>query len=205
MANTNAPFGLRPARRLDGASLSFNVMTFPIAYNLASQIGKGDAVTMNTSGNIIPYVQNVTASSDPATVGVFWGCTYLNPAVGYVQWYNAWTAPTLASTAIVTAFVIVDPMILFEIQSDADGPLTQAMVGGNFDINSGTPNSAGFSTQSLDTSRLATEAAQPLRLVEVPPIIGPNLLGSSYDYTAQYNIGLVKLNSLSWLNTTGVA
>jgi hypothetical protein len=201
MANTNAPFGFRPYRRLDGAALSFNIVTMPIAYDLASQIGKGDVVTMTADGTVTPYIQNVTPSSDPAPTGVFWGCKYLNPASSVASpWYNSWTAPTLPSTTIVTAYVIVDDMILFEAQSDADGPLTQAMVGANFDINTGVPGTAGFSTQSVDVSRIATTAQQPLRLVEVPAIIGPN----GYDPATQYNIGLFKLNSMNWLNTTGV-
>lgn len=199
MANTSAPFGLKPYRRLDGAALSFNLVPYKIAYNNANQIGKGDLIQMLPSGFIDLYAPQSPTTNDPNTTGVFWGCEYLNPALGYNFWYNAWTAPAgLASTTVVTAWAIVDPQLLFLIQSSGTA-IAQADVGANADILAGTPNTAGFSTQSLDAASLATTAQLPLRVVEVPTYIANN-----YDPAGTYNNVLVKLNSLNWLNTTGV-
>lgn len=198
MANTNAPFGLSPAQRIDGAALSFQITTRLIAYNAAEQIGKGDLVTSEIDGTITRFT-----TGDTNSAGVFWGCEYLDPGLGYITWRNAWTAPTLPSTTIVTAYVIMDPMIAFEVQTNGGSggatPVTSADIGANADVVNGTPAVTGFSTEALSVATIDNTATLPLRIWGLGRGIG-----NGYDAASAYNRVLVTLNTLQWTNRTGI-
>lgn len=196
MANNNAPFGLRPVRRLDGAAPNYQAQKFKIVYNNSNSIGTGDLVKMGTTGYI-----DVAAATDNPCLGVFCGCEYYDNVAQKKVFYPSWKAPTLASTAVVDAFVIVDTQMIFEVQCET-GPVTIASVGHTSKIsNNGAPNSySGISTLTLDdTSVDDTTATYPLMICGLSE-------RPENDNASAYNIVEVVLNdTLFKQGVTGLA
>lgn len=191
MSNPSTGLGLRPSRRADGAAPNYALVPFPIVYNYSGTIAKWDPV-IEASGYL-----NVWASG--AIFGVFFGCEYLDPNLGYVDWKNSWTYPTLASTTIVTGYVITDPQMIWEVVTTSGANTTQASVGLNAILTGmSTPSptgSRGYSTARLST--IATTNTYPLRIVGLSQQIGN-------DNTANNNIVEVMFNNTQWVaGTTG--
>lgn len=170
MANPSAGFGFRPVRRIDGAAPSFQLIPAQIAYNNSNTIAKGDPCIVNSSGQI-----DIWASG--ALFGIFWGCEYLDPSLGYVDWKNSWAAPSgLASTTVVTGYVIADPMMVFEVVSPLSSNTLQASVYKNAAATTvGTPSPSGARGLSTATiSGIATTSTLPFRIVGLSQKIGNN-------------------------------
>ena len=199
MANPTTGFGLQFSHRLDAAALSAQMITRRIAYNEASLIYSGDLVEALVDG----YVEAYTAGDSAAVLGgVFRGCKYLDPALGYTRWYPSWSAPTLPSTTIVECFLECDPNIVYNIRS-AGGTAAAvgiADIGANFEVTVGAGNTlTGQSTTTL-LNTPATTATFPLKMVGL-------YQGVASDYndpTLVNNIVQVKLNNLQWFQTAGI-
>lgn len=199
MANPTTGFGLAFSRRLDAAALSGQLITRRLAYNESSLIGDGDLVEALADG----YIEAYTAGDSAAVLGgVFRGCKYLNPALGYTQWYKNWSAPTLPSTTVVEAYIECDPNIVYIIRS-AGGENTVmdiSDIGANFEVTVGTPNSlTGLSTTTL-LNTPATTATLPLKCVG----LYRGVPSGFNDPTLVNNIVEVKLNNLQWFQTAGI-
>lgn len=197
MSNTQAPFGFRPVRRLDGAQPNYPTTKMTIAYNYGTQIAKGDPVKLNTDGTII------LATTSATMRGVFWGCTYYDPGTQRTQWQPKWGAPAgLASTQIVTAYVYDDPNLIFEVQVGATSGnpiITQANVGENFDFGgAGSPNAAGMSVAYANAFTLLTTAALTWRVYAMSPRV-------NNDPASNYNTILAVMNNQDFKTTTGIA
>lgn len=179
MSNPTGGFGLRPARRRDGAAWTGNLTPVQIAYNNSHIINKGDPVISLSSGYI-----DVWASG--AIRGVFWGCEYLDPVNNYVNWFNKWSAPTLASTVVVTAYVIDDPDLIFEIRAKSGLQVTQGNVWSNADINNMSASvTSGLSQATLNS--VATTSTFPLRIVGLSQIVGNDNTSSSNIVEVSFN------------------
>lgn len=173
MATTASPYGLKPVKRVDGmpyAGATSQYLIDPAGYN--TNIFYGSVVYVNANG----YINIVTGTGADATtndwptgstsatgaIGVFVGCSYIN-AQGqqiYAQYYPANT------TGVVTAYVVDDPMVLF--QGQLDGTATQAVVGANTFFVAAQSTSTGStqngnSTTALDATVVTASAA--LRIV----------------------------------------
>lgn len=173
MATTASPYGLKPVKRVDGmpyAGATSQYLIDPAGYN--TNIFYGSVVYVNANG----YINIVTGTGADATtndwptgstsatgaIGVFVGCSYIN-AQGqqiYAQYYPANT------TGVVTAYVVDDPMVLF--QGQLDGTATQAVVGANTFFVAAQSTSTGStqngnSTTALDATVVTVSAA--LRIV----------------------------------------
>ncbi len=170
MATTAAPYGLRPVKRVDGmpyAGATSQYLIDPAGYG--TNIFYGSVVFVNANG----YINIVTGTGADATtndwptgstsgmtgaIGVFVGCSYVN-AQGqqiYAQYYPANT------TGVVTAYVVDDPMVLFQAQ--LDGTATQAAVGANTFFAAAQSTSTGStlngnSTSALESTVVTTTAA----------------------------------------------
>lgn len=194
MSNPTAGFGLRAVRRLDGAALNFMVEEKQIAYNNSHTWGTGDLVKLLTTG----YIDNYTAGGTQVA-GVFLGCKYFSAAVGRTIWSPIWNAPSLASNIVVTAYIISDPWVVFDIRTGTAAAVTIANVGENADVTVGTPNSVtGQSTTLLDQGTLnPATATLPLR------IVGLNTSPAN-DNASAYNIVEVRLNTSPYMSSTGV-
>lgn len=212
MANVVAPSGFSDGRLYNGSSPNYATREVRIAYNLSNQIGYGDPVKLLNTGYIDRY-----AATDTTIHGIFIGCEYLNPAIGRWNWYPAWTAPTLTSTSVVLARVIVDPFATFQCQV-IGGPLIQTDLNTNFDITAGTsgaPNAqSGISTCSIAYGAGSqTTSTLPFRLVGIVQFRGGSILNSgstgpvqfgAYDPTAANNWGEFRMNTSDSMTPTGI-
>lgn len=179
MATTASPYGLRPVKRADGMPYAGATTTYlidPAGYG--TNIFNGSVVYVNANG----YINIVTATGADATtnawpagasgttgaIGVFVGCSYVN-AQGqqiYSQYYPANT------TGVVTAYVVDDPMVVFQAQ--LDGTAAQSAVGANTFFAAVQSTSTGStltgnSTSALESTVVTTTAAFRL-LAFVSPI-----------------------------------
>lgn len=167
MANTDAAFGLRPVRRLDGSPYNGAVNSYKISAAYATNIYRCDPVKMLNTG----YVG--LASPGDTLLGVAMGFRWRD-ANGAMQFSKYWPAST-ATFGSEDAEILVadDRMLIFEIQNDSDTN-TPAFtnVGNNADFISTSTGSSvtGFSRVELDTSTCTTATAnlRVLGLVDRP-------------------------------------
>ena len=169
MANNDAPFGLRPSRKVGGAYFTGGESRFRVTTSGSTNttnIYQGDVVTQDTGGIVTRIARADGGSATSAIiVGVFWGCFYTDPTTSKPTWSNYW--PGNAATDAI-GFIIDDPLVVFEVQADAAFPLADLF--GNFDIvdNSGTGSSnSGWSYMELDVSTGATTATLPLKALDI--------------------------------------
>ena len=113
----------------------------------------GGHVEVHADGGTVPIV------------GVFNGCQYTDPTTGEQIYKNYYPASTDASDII--AFVIDDPMVVFEVQADAAFPIADLF--GNFDIvyTSSGSTVTGISGAELEVSTGATTAGLPIKAIDI--------------------------------------
>jgi|TARA_A100000172_G_scaffold46578_1_gene28922 hypothetical protein len=160
MANQDAAFGMRHVGRIGGPAT--NVQNrYRIAANYGTAIFKGDMVMQVTGGGVEVHADGGTVP----IVGVFNGCRYTDPTTGKETFSNFYPASTNASD--IEAFIIDDPMAIFEIQADAAFPVADLF--GNFDIvyTSSGSTTTGLSGAELDVTTGATTAGLPLKAIDV--------------------------------------
>ena len=143
MANQDAAFGLRPIGRVGGTPYTGGQSRYRIAANYGTAIFQGDMVAQVTGGTVEIHADGGTVP----IVGVFNGCQYTDPTTGEQKFSNFYPASTNASDLI--AFIIDDPMVVFEIQADAAFPIADLF--GNFDV---VYTSAGSTTTGISGSEL---------------------------------------------------
>lgn len=170
MANTDAPFGLRPIKHKGGAPYTGAANPYYIPSTYATALFIGDPViktgTANTAevtepgaGKFIPgslpEINKATAGDGNAITGVIVG--FSPDPDNLSRNYNS------ASTERI-AYVCDDPDVIFEIQ--ADGAIAATQVGLNAVLiytNSGS-TTTGLSGVELDTSSDAPDADQSNQL-----------------------------------------
>ena len=143
MANQDAAFGLRPIGRIGGTPYTGGQSRYRIAANYGTAIFQGDMVMQVTGGTVEIHADGGTVP----IVGVFNGCQYTDPTTGEQKFSNFYPASTNASDLI--AFIIDDPMVVFEVQADAAFPVADLF--GNFDV---VYTSAGSTTTGISGSEL---------------------------------------------------
>ena len=126
MANKDAAFGLRPVKMIGGAPWTGGQSRYRIAANYGTSIFQGDMVMQVTGGTVEIHAEGGTVP----IVGVFNGCQYTDPTTGEQVFSNYYPASTNASDII--AFIVDDPMVVFEVQANAAFPIADLF--GNFDI-----------------------------------------------------------------------
>ena len=191
MATTAAPYGLRPVKRVDGMPYAGAYSTYlidPAGY--AVNIYNGSVVYLNANG----YINIVTGTGADATtndwptgstsvtggVGVFVGCSFIN-AQGQLIFSQYYPAST---TGVVQAFVVDDPMVLFQAQ--LDGTATQAAVGANTFFAAAQSTSTGNTRTGNSTSALESTT------VTVPAAF--RILGFASPVSDAFPDVLVKIN-----------
>ena len=117
MANNDAPFGLRPSRKVGGAYFTGGESRFRVTTSGSTNttnIYQGDVVTQDTGGIVTRIARADGGSATSAIiVGVFWGCFYTDPTTSKPTWSNYW--PGNAATDAI-GFIIDDPLVVFEVQ-----------------------------------------------------------------------------------------
>ncbi len=155
MANRDAPFGLRPAFHLCGGAIR-PAMGYTIASGLNNAIGFGDLVFMVATSDNKNIDSLDDAGANPAViVGVFAGCSYQDTD-GNMQYRRNWVAGTATLGSVdADAYVYDDPWIVYDIQGDGTGAVTD--VHKTADIVYAEPDSvSGQSRTELDTSNIGT-------------------------------------------------
>jgi hypothetical protein len=199
MATVSAPYGLRPINLIGGQQFAGSTRQIKIASGYAANIFFGDIVAIHTDGTIVK-VTTLGTNADPfpaGTVGVFLGCAYTSPSLGYFLNSQYWPTGTVASDAM--AYICDDPDTLFQIQADA--AVTQTMLGSNFGVNqTAGSTTTGDSKVSLDVATRATTNTVALRLVDF--VNGPfSTVGDAFtDCIVKFNFGIH-----TYYNGTGVA
>jgi hypothetical protein len=191
MANTIAPFGFRPIKRVDGTSYSGAFTTCKMQGN-APALNRGDIVTQLADGTVaVGSAALVTAGRTIKGVSV--GCRYVLASLGYAIWSNYWPGAGAMAGTLVDVFVVDDPNVVYEAQASA-GPITLADVGTNCDVVIAASDT-GFSKWSLGAPVAAT-ATLPWKIYAVGNNAFP--ISDGYDVTAANNIVQVVPNE-NWL------
>ena len=161
MANKDAAFGMRPIGRVGGTPYTGGQSRYRIAANYGTSIFQGDMVAQVTGGGIEQHADGGTVP----IVGVFNGCQFTDPTTGEQKFQNFYPASTNASDII--AFVIDDPMAIFEIQADDTFPVADLF--GNFDIvyTSSGSTVTGISGAELNVTDGGTGTTLPLKAIDI--------------------------------------
>jgi hypothetical protein len=161
MANQDAAFGMRPARMIGGAPYTGGQSRYRIAANYGTAIFQGDMVMQVTGGTVEVHADAGTVP----IVGVFNGCTYTDPTTKKTVFSNFYPASTNASDLI--AFIIDDPMVVFEIQATIAFPIADLF--GNFDIVYTTAGSTvtGISGAELQVTDGGTATSLALKAIDI--------------------------------------
>ena len=158
MANIDKAFGFRPIGNLSatGAQKQYG---YEIADNQGGTIFQGDLVALSAG-----FITRFLPATHTAAVGVFNGCSYIDPTTGKPTFKNFYPGSVNITSGKIIADVIDDPSQLFLVQCDAG--FVAADVGKNADvIGTGGSTTTGVSTMELDSSTLATTAALNLKVV----------------------------------------
>ena len=161
MANKDAAFGMRPVKRIGGTPYTGGQSRYRIAANYGTAIFQGDMVMQVTGGGVEVHADGGTVP----IIGVFNGCSYTDPTTKEQVFKNYYPASTNASDII--AYVIDDPMVIFEIQCNAAFPVADLF--GNFDIvyTSSGSTTTGMSGAELNVSDGATTATLSLKCIDI--------------------------------------
>lgn len=162
MANSNSPFGLRPAKGANGQT----VTGAPRLYSHAS--GDATALYIGDLVKLAGTAQTINGVTTPDVVRAATGDVILGVVVGI----NPTSRDTLGYGAALTAYTLFvddDPNSLFEVQDVSGGTaLTTAAIGLNVDFvvaaGSTYTNQSGT---TLDNTTEATNNTLDLKLVEV--------------------------------------
>ena len=162
MANSNAPFGLRPVGKLGSNINNEGTSKYQIVSGETDVVMKGDLVKLEASG----YITKSGDGDAVAAIGVFNGCFYQDPTTQKPTWSNYYPGSITVTQGTIDAYVYDDPDTLFEIQ--ANGIIAQDKVGRNADIvyAAGSTINGQSKTEMNSTVSGAGVAAQ-LRIVRI--------------------------------------
>ena len=185
----DAPYGMVPVNLLGGQVYAGQTREMPIGQNETTAIFFGDVVTLNSAGN----VTKVTTTATATTIGVFLGCTYIDPNTSqpvYKQYY-----PGAINVAGMQAYVQDDPDQLYKVAVVSSGTtignLTRAAVGKNVSLvqNSGSTTNGNSRNAVLNTTD--TETTLPIRVVDVVPETAvAGFPGSYTEVIVRFNFGI---------------
>lgn len=162
----SAPYGLKPINLIGGQVFAGATRSIPIASGYATGIFFGDLVKLVSSGTIEKDAGTTTATP----VGVFVGCSYTDPTLGYKLFSQDFPAGTVASD--IEAIVVDDPNTLFQVAvvsgTTVIAGVGRTVVGNNMALvqNAGDTTTGNSAVAVLSTSA-ATTNTLPIRVVDV--------------------------------------
>jgi hypothetical protein len=167
MSLTATPMGLRPIGRT-GAGGQEVFTQYPIASAYNTNIAIGDVVNLVDNGTTTTIAKQ-SGTGDTTTnidmVGIFMGCSYTDPTLGYTLFSTMWPANTVASNAM--AFVVDNPDVEFVIQGNAAASNPGDVYGKNAALVQTAPNTTfKVSRVTLNLSTLGTDANLPIRILD---------------------------------------
>ena len=200
MANVSNPFGFSEYSGM-GSTPSYEQQKVFIQYN-ASAIYYGDPVLATTGGYVVRCSDTgATPSTSTAVYGIFVGCTYLSVAQKRQVWSNYWPGSDVASTSIVTGYVVNHPNAKFLAQSDSTG-LSLSSINATIGFKIGTGSTvSGLSGSYLDSTTVNTSSYvqfAPFKiydLVYAPPGAQGTTAYPPTTTATPYNFAIVGFNS----------
>jgi len=164
----SAPYGLKPVNLIGGQVFAGATRQFPIASAYAANVFNGDVVKLISDGTI----EKDTGTATATPVGVFVGCSYTSPALGYTLYSQYYPTGTVASD--IVAYVVDDPDTLFKVAVTAAGSSTMSTVArtavGNNSVLIQTAGSTATGDSKVSVSATtATTNTQPMRIIDVVP------------------------------------
>ena len=193
MSNTQAPYGFRATRRIDGAAPNYAMMPARLVAQAATFVaGQGDVMQSLSTGYI-----SICASTATQAQGIFQTAQYYD-TVGQQWRFVNYLPGTQSANADFQAFTISDVKQVFEVQSNG-AAITTPQIGLNATFTgNGAPNtSSGISTTALDPATISTNSAFQFQIVG----LGANVAN---DNTASFNTVEVILNAADFNSRTGV-
>ena len=177
------PYGFLPLNLLGGRVYAGSTSNLPIASGYAKNIGYGDFVSIISDGTINRVDSSTGAKSAFAIkpVGVFLGCSYTEPTLGYKVFKQYWPTGTVAADAV--AIIADDPDIIMKVAVGntsavivtASG-ITAADVGQNIGyfvkantgaFVDGVNTATGDAASVVDLNTMSTTVSLPLRVISV--------------------------------------
>ena len=165
----SGPSGLVPVKLVSGVPFVGVTRQYSIASAYDTNIFSGDAVQLLTGGTI----SRDTADAAMTPIGVFLGCTYTDPSLGYQLFNQYYPADTVASD--IMAYVADGTDVLFKVAvlssaagvTPVIGDLAITDLGANVAmINNDGDTATGNSRCGISDST-ATTNTLPLRIVEL--------------------------------------
>jgi hypothetical protein len=193
----SAPYGLKPVNLIGGQVFAGATRQFPIASAYAVNLFYGDLVKLTTDGTLVKDTGTTTATP----VGVFLGCSYTSPALGYQLFSQYYPTGTVASD--IVAFVCDDPDQLFKVAvvsgTTVIAGVGRTVVGNNVSLVQNAGNTAtGNSAVAVLSSSAATTNTLPIRVIDVVPETA-TAADTYVELIVKFNFGMHQYN-----NATGV-
>jgi hypothetical protein len=162
----SGPYGLKPVNLIGGQVFAGATRQIPIASAYDTNLLNGDLVKIVSSGTLEKDAGTTTATP----VGVFLGCRYTDPNLGYELYSQYFPANTVADD--IVAYVADDPDQLYKV-AVVSGTVVIAgvgrtVVGNNMSLvqNAGSTQS-GNSKVAVLSSSAATTNSLPIRVIDV--------------------------------------
>jgi len=159
----SGPYGLVPVKLLSGVPFVGVTRHYKIASGYATSIFAGDAVKLVTGGT----VERDTFDAAMTPIGVFMGCTYTDPSLGYKVFRQYYPASTVASD--IEAYVIDATDVLFKVAvvsgTTVIGDLALTDVGANVAGVDNTGDSVSGNSRCAISDTSATTNTLPFRIV----------------------------------------
>lgn len=177
------PYGFLPVNLLGGQVYAGSTRQLPIASGYAKNIGFGDFVTIISDGSINRVDPSTGAKSTFAAkpVGIFLGCSYTDPNLGYKIFKQMWPTGTAASDAM--AVIADDPDIIMKAAVGNNSAvvvtssgMAKADVGNNIGYFvkanatgwvGGVNTATGDAACLADLNTMANTVSLPLRIIDV--------------------------------------
>ncbi|MGB1651655.1 MAG: hypothetical protein ACPHEP_11540 [Acidimicrobiales bacterium] len=191
----SAPYGLVPVKLLSGVPYVGVTRHYGIASGYNTSIFNGDAVTLVTGGT----VERDTFDAAMTPIGVFVGCSYTDPTLGYKVFSQYYPANTVASD--IQAYVVDATDVLFKVavvsSGTTIGDLAITDIGANVAGVDNTGDSATGNSKCAISDTSAATATLPFRIV--------SLVEETKNASGGYTEAYVKWNDgHQFNNTTGV-
>ena len=192
-----APYGLLPINLIGGQVFAGSTRQIPIATNSATAIFYGDVVKLISDGTL----EKDTGTSAATPVGVFLGCTYVDPTFGltFRQYY-----PGTTNINGITAYVLDDPDALFKVAVVSSGTtmsfVNRTSVGNNAVLVQNSGLTATGNSRVAISATTNTTSTWPVRVIDViPDTARAGNPGSYTEVIVKWNQGMHQ-----YLNPTGV-
>jgi hypothetical protein len=162
----SGPYGLKPVNLIGGQVFAGATRQIPIASAYGTNLLNGDLVKIVSSGTLEKDAGTTTATP----VGVFLGCRYTDPNLGYELYSQYFPANTVASD--IVAYVADDPDQLYKVAvvsgTTVIAGVGRTVVGNNMSLvqNAGSTQS-GNSKVAVLSSSAATTNTLPIRVIDV--------------------------------------